>query len=157
MLPRGSSALGMRQGTWGRGDGSCGYRGKTPGRKYCRVYIDTGALGLLSGKCGSKNFKVPSTWLRLGLREAAWMRNSACGFCLLWPLPTWDQASDLNKRALEGTGPQHSNAASQLFPCPLLENPGGRRPLWRELGDMLLCLFTAFGGQLSQRCWHHVN
>ena len=39
------------------------------------------------GSVGSKNCKVPSTWLRLGLREAAWMRNSACGFCLLWPLP----------------------------------------------------------------------
>ena len=78
------------------------------------------------------------------------MRNSACGFCLLWPLPTWDQASDLNKRALEGTGPQHSNAASQLFPCPLLENPGGRRPLWRVRGHAALSLHCFWGATVPE-------
>ena len=79
------------------------------------------------GSVGSENFKVPSTWLRLGLREAAWMSNSACGFCLLWPLPEGIKlVTYLNNRALEGTGwgtcpgPQHSNFATQMFHVPSL-------------------------------------
>ena len=91
-------------------------------RKHRRIHQRHRGLALWAcslGSVGLKNIEVPPprpALLRLGLRDATWIRSSADWFLPVVAFTVWDQAGDLSRRASQGTG---SRTCPDLVVVPL--------------------------------------